>query len=733
MWRETANTEVDIMQTDIVLDGYVKNDFATHWGLSGSDDDFNKTFEVFAAYTLLRKMHKVQGWDPQSHIVDGGGDGGIDAICILLNGSPVFTLEAVRSQMELSADNSNTVQFVFMQATTKPAFEAQKMINSVFGVERFFHTVSALADPLAKSKEDDLFNDAVSNYIRLALEILHVYPGKLRDVTPLIKDATCSFYYATRGTWDGQREPAASLRHLEQTLKKQNLSFSRIEARAIDAAFLREAYGSFMRSVTKTIDIAESGTFPAVPGVDHAYVGLVRAKSFLELVSTDDGDLNDDLFYDNVRAYQGDTKINKEIALTLKQSQRAFPLYNNGVTIVAHDIHRVSNSFQIQDFQIVNGCQTTNVLFENKDLIGDDTVVPLKLIATKDRDVVTNIIRATNSQTAIEDGVLESQTTFLNRLEDWYNTAEKDRSDSQRIYFERRSKQYARNVRVKNIVSLREQAATFIGMFLDAPHNSQNSYPELYRIHESELFLVDPKKSHSPAPYYASGVASVAVDRWLRSLTDTDRRRDLQPYKYHLLMLLRVSIAGADRPPLNSKGEKGISAYCDDIVALSRDDVKWAEACGQAADSLAKTQTWFAEYYGENNASVAGHRDFSAMLLGRDPTTLSMPLPTPDASPPSLIAPTSQPPAASADPSIQAEAPKATGTILWYQDAGGYGRIKTVSGTELLLLVSELGKVPPDMRKQGTKVLFRVGPKETSRGRTEIVALEVQIDPTTTA
>ena len=703
------------MPADIVLDGYVKNDFANRWGLSSVNDD--EKFQAFAAYTLLRKMHKVDVRDIQSHIVDGDGDGGIDAICVLVNNSPVFTLEALRSQLASNAKDSTNVQFVFIQATTSSTFNAQKMISSAFGVEQFFRTI--------EGKENNLFNDAVGNYIRLVQEIFFVHRIKLAA------RPTCFFYYATQGRWEDQREPAASLRHLEQTLKKMEL-FSSVEARAIDAAFLRDAYSSFRRSVTKTIDLIEPGVFPGTLGVSEAYLGLARARSFVELVSTDDGDLNSDLFYDNVRDFQGAIKINEEIALTIKRSQRAFPLYNYGVTIVAHNIERIGNTFELHDFQIVNGCQTTNVLFENKDLIDGDTAVTLKLIATRNRDVVTDIIRATNSQTAVEDGVLESLTTFTNRLEDWYNEAEGDRPDSHRIYFERRSKQYDRNDRIfpKNIVSLREQAAAFVGMFLNAPHHSSLSYDDLYKLHGGDLFVVDPKKDHSPAPYYASGAAVVAVERWLGSLTDKDQRRDMNPYKYHLLMLLRVSIASADLPPLNNKR---IDDYCDKIVALSRDDVKWAEACEQAADSLATTQTMFAEYYDEGGVPVAEHRDFSAMLLGRDPTTLSVPHQVPEGSPPSSTAPTLRPPAASTDPSVQGEAPKAAGTILWYQDVGGYGRIRTASGTELLLLVSELGQVPPDMRKQGTKVLFRVGPRPTSGGQTEIVALEVQVDPTATA
>ncbi len=66
------------------------------------------------------------------------------------------------------------------------------------------------------------------------------------------------------------------------------------------------------------------------------------------------------LFYDNVRDFQGDNPVNKEIDDTLKSDERdLFVLLNNGITIVAESLSKTGDIFTIEDYQIVNGCQTS--------------------------------------------------------------------------------------------------------------------------------------------------------------------------------------------------------------------------------------------------------------------------------------------------------------------------------------------------------------------------------------
>jgi hypothetical protein len=44
---------------------------------------------------------------------------------------------------------------------------------------------------------------------------------------------------------------------------------------------------------------------------------------------------------------------------------------NNGVTIIARDLRRTAQKFFIEDYQIVNGCQTSHVLFEQRGSMSD--------------------------------------------------------------------------------------------------------------------------------------------------------------------------------------------------------------------------------------------------------------------------------------------------------------------------------------------------------------------------
>ena len=189
----------------------------------------------------------------------------------------------------------------------------------------------------------------------------------------------------------------------------------------VDAELLKTIYRELERGVVRTVELNRTAVFPRIDGVDDAYVGLLPGDEFLKLVSTTDGELNRELFYDNVRDFQGNNPVNNEINHTLADEarRRNFPLLNNGVTIVARSITRRGDSFTISDFQIVNGCQTTHVLFQNKASMDADTFIPIKLVATNDSQVVAEVIKATNRQTAVHPEALESLSPFHKELEDF--------------------------------------------------------------------------------------------------------------------------------------------------------------------------------------------------------------------------------------------------------------------------------------------------------------------------
>ena len=167
---------------------------------------------------------------------------------------------------------------------------------------------------------------------------------------------------------------------------------------------------------------------------------MLPFDEFLKIVSDDD-DILLNVFEDNVRDFQGDNNdVNGGIALTLNsEDSEIFSVLNNGVTIVASSISPTGDQFTISDYQIVNGCQTSNVLYNNRKGSNITKVsVPIKLIATTDEEVKTRITLATNNQTPIKKEQLAALTQFQRSLEQYYNSFTGDA----KIYYERRSKQF---------------------------------------------------------------------------------------------------------------------------------------------------------------------------------------------------------------------------------------------------------------------------------------------------
>lgn len=688
------------MPADIVLDGFVQN-FADNRGLSGLD--VSEVFEAFVAYSLFRKYHYADVADIENYVVGGSGDGGLDAVGIFVNGRPVHAEEDVAAFEE--ALGRLDVEFVFMQAKTSSQFSAKEIGAFVFGVEQFFVTVT-------RGESQIEFNDTIHPYIDLAQRIFYGHAHRMQH------NPQCFLYFATKGKWSDQRDPAGRLAYGRSQLEKLDL-FSRVHVRPVDADLLKDVYREFQRSVVKQIEVSKTTVFPKINGVDEAYIGLLPGNAFIELVSTNDGELNRELFYDNVRDFQGHNPVNSEIehTLTTTQKRHTFPLLNNGVTIVAQDLKRTGDTFTLSNFQIVNGCQTTHILFQNRDRIDTATFVPVKLVVTRDRQVITEVIKATNRQTSVQPEALESLTPFHKELEDFYNQQESDRAHSERIYYERRSKQYSLDdISEKNIVALSAQVTSFLGMFLNEPHSQHRYYGELLNRYRGRLFVHD----HNPAPYHASGVSLVAVVRWIRSQSD---RRDLQAYKYHLLMLLRVSIAGTAIPKFNSNA---IADYSQQIVDLSRDEVRWAEECRRVADRLMTELREFPENIDGNYPHRL--RAFTEKLVGDQPDRVARSRPS---SARRRSTPTQRRGPAVREPVALGSGVVTKGEILWFDNVSNYGRILTTTGDEIFVEGSELSAVPRHMRVSNTPVIFEVGADPVSRG--QVMALRVKMEPEDTA
>ena len=280
---------------------------------------------------------------------------------------------------------------------------------------------------------------------------------------------------------------------------------------------------------------------PEIPGVKEAYLGLIPAPVFITILTDEGGQIAKSLFYDNVRDWQDFNAVNSEMRETLESEvQRSrFALMNNGITIIAKTLRATGNKFYIEDFQIVNGCQTSNVLFSQRDKLTDESVmVPLRLISTQDEDITAAIIKATNRQTEVKGEQLLAISNFQKKLELFFQTFD----DENRLFYERRSRQYNNmpGIEKTRIVLPSALIRVFSAMFLDQAHRTTRNYKALVDQVGTRIF----NEEHKLEPYYLAAFASYRLEYFFRSQTLDARFKRAR----HQILFASRLLANIDMP-----------------------------------------------------------------------------------------------------------------------------------------------------------------------------------------
>ena len=423
-------------------------------------------FEHFTAYVTVRR-HYSEIFDTSDVTVGEGNDLGIDAIAIIVNGVLISDTDAFDDLMASNPDYLD-VSFTFVQADRGPSFEAAKLGNFAYGVSEFFN-------PDTKEPRNE--------YVKVAASLMAAVfsnSAKFKRGNP-----TCRLYYATTGKWSG--EGALESRRIAVKKDLEGLDyFSEVDIIPVGASEFQKFYNQTKNSISREFVFANRQDVPEIPGVKEAFVGFVPAKQFLPIIS-DAGEIIRSIFYDNVRDFQGYNGVNNEICETLKSDRKGrFVLMNNGITIIARSVTHTGSRFVIEDFQMVNGCQTSHVLFDNQTELDDSVMVPLRLIATQDEDVIEDIIDATNKQTEIDLGQFFAISEFARQLEMHFKSFDEEN----RLYYERRSRQYDRlNIEKTRIVPQTNAIRAFAAMFLNEPHNTVRSYKALAERVGKDIFV----------------------------------------------------------------------------------------------------------------------------------------------------------------------------------------------------------------------------------------------------
>jgi AIPR protein len=496
---------------DLIIQGLMQK-FQKEQGLNALKED--ELFEAFAGFCVLSRFYE-DVFDPDQFRMGGSGDLGIDIAGLIINGELYSDAADVRDAVDQAKELR--VRFVVIQAKTSSSFETK--------------TFTDLSDNLVHLFAANQLTYPCSSYIVNIWECIRaVYfdVGKLSRNLPSLSVS----YVSTGASGDSLLEAkrASAAYRLETT----NL-FEDVEMQAVGARDLRELYKRATDVVSAKFTMAKRITMPTIPGVTQAFVGILPARELVDRILTDSsGGIRKTLFYENVRDFQEYNPVNLEIQKTLRDADKKerFAVLNNGVTIVARELTTAADEFRIRDFQIVNGCQTCHVLFDEEKLLDAGVNVNVRLIESRDEDVIAGIIAATNRQTAVSDEDLTAREEFHKRLEDYFSV----QPESRRLYYERRSKQYndRPDIEKKRIITRPQLTRAYAAMFLGEPAGVGH-YKQLVMSKKEKLFKTD----HNPLVYYTAAVTYYRLE-WL--LKNRRVPSEFAPARYHLLAAIKQCV-----------------------------------------------------------------------------------------------------------------------------------------------------------------------------------------------
>jgi hypothetical protein len=253
------------------------SEFSKERELSSIPED--KRFEHFASYITVRRQH-AETFDTADIVTGSGGDGGVDAIAVIVNGSLVTDVEAFVEQADRVG--SLDVTFIFVQAQRSAVFETAKIGQFQFGVLDFFQDTPALTRTKAIQQCADI------------MSAIYERSPKFKLGNP-----ACRLFYVTTGRW--QNDPVlearrtATVADLEATGLFREVEFHCVGADGIQTDIpqigfgpspILLPFGSFGK--VESSSLAKDGALficPAVPSLKNTDFPIIKTHLSLSFHS----------------------------------------------------------------------------------------------------------------------------------------------------------------------------------------------------------------------------------------------------------------------------------------------------------------------------------------------------------------------------------------------------------------------------------------------------------------
>jgi len=491
-----------------------------------NDTDF---FELFVANQVL-KNRDLSYDEIEAGIVDGGGDGGIDAFYTIID-------EQILSEdFDFSIPKKNcTVDVIIIQSKTSKGF-------GEMAIERLISVSRDLFD-----LEQDL-DDFSTVYNKQVLKAAELFREAQRNLISKFPKLRFLFFYASKGVEV----------HKNVSRKAEDLKCS-ILGLFSDATFNFE-----FLTATKLLSLARTEpsqvhelrvTESPISTGNVGYVCLVSLSNFFRFITDENGKLQRRIFEANVRDYQGKTEVNSAIKSSLEEPQddEDFWWLNNGISILCSQASLSGKTLALEDPQIVNGLQTSTEIYahfgEEKREDHNRTLL-VRVVVPPNPSSNDRIIRATNSQTAIPTASLRATDKIHRDLEEYFS--------SKGLYYDRRKNYYKNQGKPKNkIVGIPYVAQAVTAILLGQPNDARARPSSLLKKDDQYARVFDPKR---PIEHYFQAVElQREVDTYLQELEKRpfSSKNNL---KFHLAFL----VFAWDCEEVSPKGQK-LEAFLEEM------------------------------------------------------------------------------------------------------------------------------------------------------------------------
>lgn len=519
-----------------VIQAQLKAFSESNSGVKLSESEF---FEVFSIYSVTNGL-LTDNVDPfKAHLQ--GHEFGIDGVTILVQGE--LCTNSDETHEALSSGRNHAVEFCFFQSKTTEKADYGDMCRFFDGVFSFF---------------DDSFLNPSAQLTDLLSAKAEVYRAALKH------NPTLKLFYITTGKGLLSDQIQKLVDEKLTAYKGMNI-FEGIEFKLIGARDLQTGYRSATNSNSERIEITKPITLPSHSSVQQAFLGYIAADQLVKLATVKHvGDslprINRAVFFDNVRDFDEKSEINQGILEELRSGDKnSFIFKNNGVTVVAKNLRRQGDSFELEDYQIVNGCQTSNILFR-AGAHADGVHVPFRLIVSDDPDFVSTVIVGTNRQNEVKEDQFWALTPFMKDLEEFC----REQPDDQKLFIERRENQYrAESVERTRICKPSELIKSVAAMFMFQPHRAARDYRGIRKQYSSVLF----KENHSVRLYHAAAFANYKLDFAIRNRRVDQSQRI---YKYYVLFMLGKE--NVDVPDLFSASRRQQERVAERIIEITTEE-----------------------------------------------------------------------------------------------------------------------------------------------------------------